>query len=93
MSTTAEQGHEMLLVRYTWTATGDPLSLAEAHAEWGKQVRAWTRPGWFWIGATPASARNIRQNGHRAIGTAVTTWIPPQSAPTIIDTAVEEGAP
>ncbi|WP_030442447.1 hypothetical protein [Actinoplanes subtropicus] len=81
----AEPGREMLLVRYTWTATGDVLSLAQARAERGKDILPWTRPGWFWVGATPASAARIRAEGHRAVGTAVTTWMPPQTAPTIID--------
>jgi len=87
----ADQGREMLLVRYTWTATGDVLSLAQARAEFGKHILPWTRPGWFWVGATTASAARIRAQGHRAVGTAVTTWIPPQTAPRIIDVPEPDG--
>ena len=88
---TPQEGYEMLLARYTWTATGDPLTLDEARTEFGKQVRAWTRPGWFWTPATPRSAESIRAVGHRAVGTAVTTWIPPQSAPVVSDMPEPEG--
>ena len=88
---TPQEGYEMLLARYTWTATGDPLTLDEARTEFGKQVRAWTRPGWFWTAATPRSTESIRAVGHRAVGTAVTTWIPPQSAPVLRNVPEPDG--
>jgi hypothetical protein len=88
---TPQEGYEMLLARYTWTATGDPLTLDQARVEFGKQVQAWTRPGWFWCPATPRSAETIRAVGHRAVGTVVTTWIPPQSAPVLKDVPEPEG--
>lgn len=74
----------MLIGRYTWTATGDPLTTREARAEFGPRV-PYLRPGWFWIAATPRSAANIRAHGHHAVGTAVTTWIPRQTAVTVLD--------
>jgi hypothetical protein len=91
MNSSANQGREMLMVRYTWTANGDVLSLADACAEFGNHVQPWTRPGWFWTGATTASAERIRAEGHRAVGTVVTTWIPPQTAPVIIDVPEPDG--
>lgn len=87
----APHGVEMLMGRYTWTETGDILTLAEARAEFGKLVQPWTRPGWFWMAATPTSAARIRAAGHRAVGTVITTWIPPQTAPAIIDVPEPEG--
>ena len=81
----------MLLARYTWTATGDPLTLGQARTEFGPHTQAWTRPGWFWKPATPRSAETMRAVGHRAVGTAVTTWIPPQSAPVLDDMPEPEG--
>jgi hypothetical protein len=73
-------GHEILLCRWTWTATGDPLSVEDARREFGPQVVAWTRPGWFFRRATTQSATAIREHGHKAIGESITTWIPPQTA-------------
>ena len=86
----SEEGREMLIGRYTWTETGDPLTLREARAEFGPRLPH-RRPGWFWIAATPASAARIRTNGHHAVGTAVTTWIPPQTAITLLD--LDDGPP
>jgi hypothetical protein len=37
------------------------------------------------------SAESIRAVGHRAVGTAVTTWIPPQSATAVNDVPEPEG--
>ena len=90
-NSSGQQGREMLMVRYTWTANGDVLSLAQARAEFGSHVQPWTRPGWFWVAATTASAETIRAEGHRAVGAAVTTWIPPQTAPVIIDVPEPKG--
>lgn len=87
----AQPGFEMLLARYTWTATGDPLTLAQARTEFGPQVQPWTRLGWFWKPATAVSAARIRADGHRACGSAITTWIPPQTGPQIIDAPEPSG--
>lgn len=34
--------------------------------------------GWWWIGATPASAADIQRRGLHARGTLITTFFPPQ---------------
>ena len=76
----SSSGHEILLCRWTWTATGDPLSAEEARLEFGPRVVAWTRPGWFFRPATTQSAAAIREHGHKAVGESITVWIPPQTA-------------
>ena len=84
---------EMLKARITITDGGYPAEskmddpdvasyLADKHPA--------PEPGWFWIGATPAAAANIRRRGHRAIGTLTTTWTPPQNQGGIIDESVRE---
>lgn len=71
---------DMLLTRYTYTATGDPVPLAAAREQFGARIHPTARPGWFWTPATPTSAAHIRAGGHKAIGAELTTWIPPQTA-------------
>lgn len=80
---------DMLLVRYTWTETGRMLTPKEARREVPGARAAAFPEGWFWIGATPASADRIRRNGLKAIGTVLTTWFPPQSK-IVVDMAAEE---
>lgn len=84
-------GHEVLLCRWTWTVSGEPLTEAEARREFGPRVVPWVRVGWFFRPATPASAARIRELGHRAVGEAVTTWMPPQSAITVADVPEPDG--
>lgn len=76
----SSSGQEVLLCRWTGTATGDPLSAEEARREFGPRGVAWTRPGWFFRSATTQSAAVIREHGHQAVGESITVWIPPQTA-------------
>lgn len=80
---------EPVLVRYTWTVTGNPLTADEVTAEWGKPAHPAPRgPGWFWTYATPSSADRIRRNGHKAVGRGmlgITSWYPPQTGVAITD--------
>ena len=73
---------DMLLGKVTLTASG----MGAEHSN-DPQVKTFLRsskmvpapePGWFWIPATPAAARDIRRRGHHAVGTLTTTFIPPQ---------------
>lgn len=68
---------EMLKAQITYTETGYPVELEKAREIYGQTVTNAPEEGWFWIGATPRSAADIRDRGHRAVGSETTTWIPP----------------
>lgn len=83
---------EMLLTRYTYTATGDPVPLATACLEYGAHIHPSGRPGWFWTPATPTSARHLRAAGQKAVGSLFTTWVPPQTPVMVVPTQEPTGA-
>jgi hypothetical protein len=63
----------------TRTATGYPATLAEVQAGFGQSARCTVDEGWFWVFATPGSAKRMRRDGQKAVGTEFTTWFPPQT--------------
>lgn len=85
---------EMLKARVTMTETGFPADFEDPDVrEYLKGAHPAPEQGWFWIGATPASAADIRRRGSRAIGTLVTTYFPPQSAVVVDESVREEDIP
>lgn len=71
---------EMLKAQVLLTAHGTPADLDLVEDCYGKAFPA-PEPGWFWIGATPNSAADIRRRGLRTRGTVTSTFIPPQEPP------------
>ena len=71
---------EIVKCRVTVTATGLPAEFSDDPIvkRYIKRMLPALEPGWFWMGATPASAADLRRRGLRAVGTATTTFIPPQ---------------
>ena len=84
-------GVEMLKAQVLLTKYGTPASLALVEDCYHKAFPA-PEPGWFWIGATPKSAADIRRRGLRTVGTVTSTFIPPQTAGNIINTQVRPEA-
>lgn len=68
---------EPLLARITNTETGYSASLTDARSSGAYRIAPAGTP-WFWKFATPTSARRMRRDGHKAVGTLTTTWYPPQ---------------
>lgn len=68
--------YEILKAKITMTETGLPVERRYA-PEFCVPVHG--GGVWFWIAATPKAAAHIRANGHKAVGSLVTTWIPPQT--------------
>lgn len=76
---------EMLKAQVLMTETGYPADLVLVEDCYGKAFQA-PEPGWFWIGATPKAAADIRQRGLHAVGTVTTTFVPVQDPPKVYDT-------
>lgn len=70
---------EMLKALVVMTETGYPAHHTVVQHFW-KHAHPAPEEGWWWIGATPLAAAAIRSRGHRARGTLVTTFFPPQPA-------------
>lgn len=71
---------EMLKALVLITETGYPAHYSIVQAQYGKGVHPAPEEGWWWIGATPKSAADIRARGLHARGTLTTTFFPPQPA-------------
>jgi hypothetical protein len=80
---------DMLLGRYTMTQTGWP-----ARQEIVRTAFPAVHPsldvhgGWYWIPCSEGSSEWIREHGHHAVGSVITTFIPPQNKGQI-DTSVQ----
>src|SRR5438105_2956798 len=82
---------EILKAKIVDTDTGYPASLQAATDAYGRSVRRAPEAGWFWVSVSPSTAKRMRRDGHRAVGTMLTTWFPPQSAPEVEDVPEPEG--
>lgn len=71
---------EMLKALVLTTETGYPAHYSVVQQQYGKHVHPAPEDGWWWIGATPKSAADIRARGLHAQGTLTTTFFPPQPA-------------
>lgn len=83
---------DMLLARCTMTTTGYPASLTVVQMAYKHAMPA-LEDAWFWIGATQKSSEWIREHGHKAVGTVMTTWIPPQTRPVLLEEPAEVDVP
>jgi hypothetical protein len=68
---------EMLRARVTYSNTGYPAKLRDVQEAYGPSVAPAPDDGWFWVGATPRSAEDIRRRGLLVRGEITTTFIPP----------------
>jgi hypothetical protein len=78
---------EPLKARITHTANGYPAELGEVRDGFGQSAMNAPDEGWFWIFATPGSAKRIRRDGHKVVGSLLTTWIPPQDSLEVLPVA------
>lgn len=85
-------GVEMLKAQVLLSKYGTPASLDLVEDCYGKAFPA-PEPGWFWIGATPKSAADIRRRGLRTVGTVTSTFIPPQTSGAVITQIRPEAIP
>jgi hypothetical protein len=82
---------EPLKARITHTANGYPAELGEVRDGFGQSAMNAPDEGWFWIFATPGSAKRIRRDGHKVVGSLLTTWIPPQDSLEVLPVAEPPG--
>ena len=78
-------GYEPIKIRVLMTETGYPAPSGAVRSCFKSAVRA-PEDGWWWIFATPASARDIRRRGLHWVGTLTSTFAPVQDAAKIYDT-------
>lgn len=74
---------EMLYAQVLMAETGYPAPIELVQDCYGKGAHPAPAPGWFWIGATPKAAADIRRRGLHVVGTVTTTFVPAQEAPVI----------
>jgi len=82
---------EVIKGRFTWTETGYPLTVEQLRKEGFRLAIPADGPGWFFIAATASSAANIRRHGHKAVGTVITSFYPPQTALEVLPHVEPEG--